>query len=98
MKVPIKPQKRITISDYEVIASGYSKLPIQDILVGVEIAGKQNMFLELSLDGEHDYDACNCNPVLQLIWEEEIDNPHYDKEMKKYETKMKKWKKENANI
>jgi hypothetical protein len=44
-------------------------------------------------DGNWDYDEYYVGlPYIELTWQELMDNNEFDSQMKKYQTKMKKWK------
>ena len=52
-------------------------------------ARAQDVTLELVEDWQYD----SCFPYLELSWKRKIDNPHYEKELRKYEKELKKERK-----
>jgi hypothetical protein len=99
MKEPIKPKKRITVRKDKTIVSGYEEIPAQNVLAEIEVLGRRNVKFEVCLrssDGNWgcgNYD-CSCIPYLSISWDEEIDNEDYEKQMKKYLAKMRKFDKQ----
>lgn len=97
---PEPPQKRI-------IATVEKTFPFDNYLYqlrdGAPLADFLNWVKNTLPDGTSDLrimvneDWCydDCTTSLAISWREEIDNPHYDKEMKKFEKAIKKWEKEN---
>lgn len=95
---PEKPKKQITAHktitfpfDWtsKKVAMGYFLAWVKDNTP----AGAKDVTLELQEDWDY-YDS-SVITSLEIAWNEVIVNPDYDKELKKYEKKLNKWKKEN---
>ncbi len=92
---PKKPEKRITarISVEYPFDWTDKKVAMPTFLAWVKEntpARAENVTLELK--EEWDYYGNDCTISLELSWVEVVDNPDYEREMKKYDTKLKKWK------
>ncbi len=95
MTKPEKPKKRITVRKTADAPFDWTckKLAIgffMDWVKQTTPAGAKDVTLELREDW--DYYGNDCTVSLELAWDEVIDNPNYDSEMKKYEKKLKKFK------
>jgi hypothetical protein len=92
---PKKPEKRITVrrsTDYPFDWT-CKKVAFGSFLnwaKGNTPAGAKDVTLELK--EEWDYYGNDCTTSLELSWDEVVDNPDYERELKKYETKLKRWK------
>jgi hypothetical protein len=90
---PDKPKKKITQRqtasfDFNWVSK---KVAIGTFLAWIKettLAGAKDVTLELKEDWEYD----DCLTSLELSWDKVVDNPHYEKEMKKYQKKLKAWK------
>jgi len=92
---PEKPQKKITqrqtaTYNFDWVSKKVSWDGFLDWAKETIPAGAKDVTLELIEDWQYD----DCITYLELSWDEIVTNPNYDKEMKKYERKLAKWKKE----
>lgn len=92
---PEKPKKRITVRNTAEAPFDWTckKLSIEFFLNWVKEntpANADDVTLELREDW--DYYGNDCTVTLELAWNEVIDNPNYEREMKKYKKKLKKFK------
>lgn len=97
MTQPEKPQKRITVRnsatyDFNWVSKKVALGSFLDWVKDTTPANAKDVTLELVEEWMYD----DCTTYLQLEWEEVIDNPNYEKELKKYEKKLAKWKKEQC--
>lgn len=95
MTKPEKPKKRITVrrtadAPFDWTCKKLSIGFFMDWVKQTTPAGAKDVTLELREDW--DYYGNDCTVSLELAWDEVIDNPNYDSEMKKYEKKLKKFK------
>ena len=94
---PEKPKKKITQRqtasfDFNWVSK---KVAIETFLAWVKEttpAGAKNVTLELK--EEWDYYGNDALTSLELAWDAVVTNPHYDQELKKYQTKLRKWEKQ----
>lgn len=94
---PEKPKKRITVRRAADAPFDWTckKLSIGFFLDWVKKttpANAKDVTLELKEDW--DYYGNDVFVSLELAWDETIDNPDYEREMKKYEKKLARWKKQ----
>lgn len=102
MKKPEEPQKRVTFpksqnfpfSDHWISWNNQS-VPLDKFLDFFKKVPTNAQNPRVTLREEWCYD--DCSVYLELAWEEESDNPQYEKQMEKYQTKLKKWNKLNKN-
>lgn len=92
---PVKPEKRITVRNSTTYDFNWvsKKVAIGNFLAWVKEstpANAKDVTLELVEEWEYD----SCLTYLRLEWEEVIPNPHYEKDLKKYEKKLARWKKQ----
>jgi hypothetical protein len=92
---PEKPKKKITQRQTATFDFNWvsKKVAIETFLAWVKETtptGAKDVTLELIEDW--DYYGNDCVTSLELAWDEVIDNPNYEKEMKKYQKKLKAWK------
>lgn len=100
LKKPEQPQKRIIVSQSSRLPyASYTSIPLDEFVSYCKKTAVDgfNITIEAGLDGESYYDGCYCIPFLEMSWEQVIDNPLYDKQMKKYEKAMKKWGQTNSS-
>jgi hypothetical protein len=86
MKQPKEPRKRITIEhSSRCPRASFTNIPLDQFVAWCKetAGGGLDISISFGLDGDWDYDGCSCAPYLEVCWNEEIDNPHYEKEMKK---------------
>ena len=99
---PEKPKKRIEIAkteQFDAFDHACKKVSLEFFLAWVKEttpANAKDVTLELAEDMDYDWDGnlSNVWTHLELGWKEEIDNPNYEKELKKYEKNLAKWKKQ----
>ena len=98
MKKPIKPEKKIVC---ELSRDFYfdhvsNKVSLDAFLAWIkETVPFGAIDITLSLDEEYDYyDGGIASCQIQLGWKKIIDNPNYEKEIKKYNKKLSKWMKD----
>jgi hypothetical protein len=97
---PKKPKKRIEVAKtarFDAFDFTCKKVSIKfflDWLKKTTPRKAKDVTLELSEDMDYDYDGnlSNIWTHIELGWKEVIDNPDYEREMKKYEKKLKKFK------
>lgn len=90
---PVKPKKRITIRnsatyDFNWVSKKVSLAVFQAWCKDTIPANAKDVTLELVEDWEYD----SCFTYLRLEWEETVKNDQYDKQLIKYEKKLKKYK------
>lgn len=100
MKEPIKPEKKIEVSRSKEYNFGHGDriVPLTTFLAWMQATVPKNvtdLCISLVDEDSSDYYAGPTN--LHLSWKEIIDNPSYEKELKKYEKKLLRWQKENEN-
>jgi len=104
---PRKPLKKVWITNSASYPFSYNysagtrngSATVEEFLVWIKKsipANAKNVRLGLYSDDDYDMDGnmISSFPKLELTWEEKIDNPIYEKQMKRYEKKLIKWKKE----
>ena len=93
-KPPKKPEKQILVPCVVYPPDGVSL----DHFIRWCSEKKVPINAELKIDKNEDYDMdgnlCSSFPRIELAWNEYQDDPNFDKQMKKYQTKLKKWKKQ----
>ncbi len=92
---PEKPKKRITVRNSATYDFNWvsKKVALDSFLAWTkEVTPANAKDVTLELVEEWMYD--DCITYLRLEWEEVIDNPHYEKDLKKYEKKLVRWKKQ----
>jgi hypothetical protein len=93
---PEKPKKKIVIrrtATFDAFDWTCKKVAIGFFLNWVEETvpkGADDITLELQ-EGWDLYDYSG-SPNLELAWNEKVDNPYYEQQMKSYQKKLKKWK------
>lgn len=95
MNKPVKPTKKIIVKhnityDFDWISK---KVSFDGFLAWKKEnipANAKDVTLELVEDWEYD----SCFTYLRLEWEQIETNPSYEKELKKYQKKLEKWKKQ----
>lgn len=99
---PEKPKKRIEVTkteSFDAFDHACKKVSLEYFLAWVKEtipANAKDVTLELSEDMDYDWDG-NLSSVwtgLEVSWKETIDNPDYEKQMKKYQSKLRKYKKQ----
>lgn len=92
---PEKPKNKIIQKQYATFNFDWvsKKVHIDTFLDWVKEAipsGAKDVTLELKEDWEYD----DCLTSLELAWEEVVTNINYEREYKRYQSKLKKWKKQ----
>lgn len=99
MRKPIEPEKMITINgmvefhDWDYWHD--NKVPFEDFTAWCTKnvpTGATDTSLKLNKSWEYD----DCIVSLELHWKQMVPNPNYNKDLKKYEKKLVKWKKEQC--
>lgn len=94
MNKPIKPRKKIIVEgsatyDFNWVSKKVSWAGFQEWVKEVVPRGAKDVTLELREDWEYD----SCFTYLEISWKIKMPNQHYEKELKKFERKMRKWRK-----
>jgi hypothetical protein len=92
MKKPIKPEQMIWAESSNTIHCS-NRMPLD--LFMKELPVQSNFVKEIMVFTLDDNGDCLGVPYIEITWKELVKNIYYDREMKKYEAKMKKWKKQN---
>ena len=100
MKKPVKPKKQIAVPHNWSVYLEHEKVSLKDLMdiVHEHISGSvdyKDIKLQLDDYWSPDWDGGGiASDHIILAWEEMEDDPNYEQELKKYERKMRKWKKE----
>lgn len=93
---PKKPEKMITVDG---MATFYNwdrfnkSVPLDTFLAWCKTnTPKGATDVVINVDESWEYDDCIVS--LELHWKQVVPNPDYEREMKKYDTKLKRWEKQ----
>ena len=91
---PKMPEKMITVDGMETFYDWdrYNKnIPLDAFLAWCkEKTPKGATNVSIRVDESWEYDDCIVS--LELHWKQVVPNPDYERELKKYDTKLKRWK------
>lgn len=102
MKEPKKPTKKIEVMNSRSFYFDHvsNKVSIDYFLTWIkETVPKGAKDITLSMDEDYCYETGDhISSYLVLSWKEKVKNTRYVSEMKKYESKLRKWKKNAENL
>ena len=92
-----KPKKEVILEgcatyNFSWVSKKVSWAGFQEWVKSVVPKGAKDVTLELREDWCYD----DCFTYLEIAWKKKMPNQHFDQEMKKYERKMRKWQKQQA--
>ena len=97
MKKPIKPEKKIALRYSATFPFDHvsNKVPLSYFNSWVDDMVPEGA-KDITIGLKHEYEPDNCYwmaSYLEISWEMLTINPDYDKQIKKYQAKLKKWEK-----
>jgi hypothetical protein len=100
MNKPVKPNRKIYITNSKTFYFDHvsNKVSLDFFLSWVkESLPKGSSDVTISLDEDYEYETGeHLSSYLSLSWKEKIINTSYDKDLIKYQKKLKKWKNEQC--
>lgn len=102
VKQPVKPKKTVTVRNSVHFPfynyGGDDKAPMLSFLDWCKETIPQGATnVVIGIDSEFDdFNGYLSSSHIELSWDQEIENAFYDKDMKKYEKKLAKWKEQNV--